>query len=423
MNKLKVLQEGLLKHGIGKCSAEKYKSGEYRTGKYKTGKHRIGKLLGQGFAAACMAVLAVSVVGAFFGASFGAVKVQAAPYETTYKVMIYSGDKGTFNGTACVSGAGEATLQSPDTIVVSGLHYGDTLNIRVSSTNGTINLNSEDGGKYQPTGTRRSGRDNSEAFDQENATSPSRAYTVTSDRTFVVTYGVPGNMVPYTVNYVLAGTNTPLPGSEAQTFYGVAGEKPVVSAPYFEGYSPVYKAITGTLKKGQENTWTFEYTRDTQQTTPAPAAPTAAPQSPSQTTQTTQLQTTTTTQGGTDETETDEGTEGEGETGEGDAENADTEGGEGGTAEEGGAEGGTAGDTESIDDEETPAGLLDLDDEEVPTGNMDLGEGEEESQEASAEPTKAKSLPMFAGIGVVASILLLVLAILLVKKKKLLFKK
>ncbi len=382
MNKMKLSQKGLLGR-------------------------RIGKLLGKSLAAVCAAFLAIT--------SFGADHALAAPYETTYKVMIYSGDKGTFNGTACVSGAGEATLQSPDTIVVSGLHYGDTLNIRVSSTNGTINLNSEDGGKYQPTGTRRSGRDNSEAFDQENATSPSRVYTVTSDRTFVVTYGVPGNMVPYTVNYVLAGTNDPIPGSEAQTFYGVAGEKPVVSAPYFEGYTPVYKAITGTLKKGQENTWVFEYTRDTQQTTPAPAAPTAAPQRPSQTTQTTQ---TTTTGGGTDETETGEGTEGEGETGEGDAENADTEGGEGGTEEEGGVEDGTAGDTESIEDEETPAGLLDLDDEEVPTGNIDLGEGEEESEEASAETTEAKHLPVFVGIGIVAVILLLVLIGLFIKKRK-----
>ncbi len=385
MNKWKVLQKGLLKN-------------------------RAGKILRSFLAAVCAVLLAISPLGA-------ADVWAAEPYETTYKVMIYSGNKGTFNGTACVSGAGEATLSTSNTIVVSGLHYGDTLNIRVSSTNGTINLNSEDGGKYQPTGTRRSGRDNSEAFDQENATSPSRTYTVTSDRTFVVTYSVPGNMVPYTVNYVLAGTNNPIPGSEAQTFYGVAGEKPVVSAPYFEGYSPVYRAITGTLKKGQENNWVFEYTRDTPRTavqaTPAPAAPaaaTAAPQRPSQTTQT---QTPATTQGGTNATGTEEGTE-EGETTGNDAEEADTE---GDTTEEGG----TAGDTEAIDDEETPAGLLDLDDEDVPTGNIDLGG--EESQEASAEPTKAKHLSVFSGIGAVSAILLLVLAGLLVKKKKILFKK
>ncbi len=375
-------------------------------------------LLRQGFAAVCAAFLAASSMGGCFEDSFGTVNVQAAaPYETTYKVMIYSGDKGTFNGTACVSGAGEAALQSPDTIVVSGLHYGDTLNIRVSSTNGTINLNPEDGGKYQPTGTRRSGRDNSEAFDQENATNPSRVYTVTSDRTFVVTYGVPGNMVPYTVNYVLAGTNDPIPGSESQIFYGVAGEKPVVSAPYFEGYTPVYRAITGTLKKGQENTWTFEYTRDTQQTTgqttPAPSAPTAVPQQPSQTTQTT-----TTTQGGTDETETDEGAEGEGETTGGDTENTDAEGNAEETTEEGDTEGGGAGETESIDDEETPAGLLDLDDEEVPTGNMDLGEDEKESKETNAETTEASHLTAFIGIGAVAVVLLLVLIGWYIKKRK-----
>ncbi|XCP85590.1 hypothetical protein ABXS75_01950 [Roseburia hominis] len=346
------------------------------------------KGLAKGVAAVCLAVLAVS--------QLGVLETRAADdYETTYKVMIYSGDKGTFNGTGCVSGAGEASLAGADTIVVSGLHYGDTISINVSSTNGAISLNPEDGGKYQPTGTRRSGRDNSEAFDKENTTSPSRIYTVTSDRTFVVTYGVPGKMVPYTVSYVLADTTTPVPGSEAQTFYGVAGEKPVVSAPYFEGYTPVYKAITGTLRRGQENTWVFEYTRNVEQTTTEPTTPQTPQQGEDQT------GTTATPGTATPGTNDNEGT--------GTAPGTDNEG--TGTENEGTNEGGTT----SIEDEETPGGVLDLDDEEVPTGNLDLSDSKKDNKEDTAE---ANHFPVFVGIGIAAVILLLVLIGLLIKRRK-----
>ncbi|XCP84628.1 hypothetical protein ABXS75_16485 [Roseburia hominis] len=348
---------------------------------------KLRKRFAKGLAAICTAVLAVT--------QFGPMEAKAADdYETTYKVMIYSGDKGTFNGTGCVSGAGEASLSGADTIVVSGLHYGDTISINVSSTNGAINLNPEDGGKYQPTGTRRSGRDNSEAFDKENMTSPSRIYTVTSDRTFVVTYGVPGKMVPYTVSYVLAGTTNPVPGSKAQTFYGVAGEKPVVSAPYFEGYTPVYKAITGTLKRGQENAWVFEYTRNVEQTTTEPATPQAPQQGEDQTG-------TTTTPGTTDNeaTGTTPGTDNEGT----------------GTNPETNEEGTNEGDTTALEEEETPGGLLDLDDEEVPAGNLNLSDSEKDNKEDAAE---ASHFPVFVGIGIAAVILLLALIGVLIKRRK-----
>ncbi|XCP84615.1 hypothetical protein ABXS75_16420 [Roseburia hominis] len=365
-----VLQKGRLDQRAG---------GQLRKGLLKGAP---GKGFAKGFAAVCAVVLAVT--------QFGPMETKAADdYETTYKVMIYSGDKGTFNGTGCVSGAGKASLQGADTIVVSGLHYGDTISINVSSTNGAINLNPEDGGKYQPTGTRRSGRDNSEAFDKENTTSPSRIYTVTSDRTFVVTYGVPGKMVPYTVSYVLAGTANPVPGSEAQTFYGVAGEKPVVSAPYFEGYTPVYKAITGTLRRGQENAWVFEYTRNVEQTTTEPVAP--------QTPQQGENQTGTTTPGTT------------GDGGTGTTPETNNEG--TGTENEGTDEGGTT----TIEDEEVPASLHDLDDEETPMSNLDLSDSEKNSKEGTAE---ASRLPVFVGVGGAAAILLLVLIGLLIKKRK-----
>lgn len=305
---------------------------------------------------------AVLMVGVWFGSVDA---LAADSYETTYKVIIYSGDKGTFNGTGCVSADGDVSLEAADMIVVSNLKYGETVRIRVSGANGAISLNPEDGGKYQPTGTKRSGRDNSEKHDDdiENMTSPDRTFTVTSDRTFVVTYGVPGKMVPYTVSYVLDGTNQAIPGSQSETFYGVAGDKPVVSAPYFEGYTPVYKAITGTLVKGQENVWVFEYTRN-----PEPAA-------------------SETPEGGT-QTQTTDGTGTDG-----DADTTDT--------------------LQGQEEEETPRELLDLDDGEVPMSNVVLDDSEDEET-----PWGARYLPAFVAIGIAAVALLGGLIVYFIKKRK-----
>lgn len=78
------------------------------------------------------------------------------------------------------------------------------------------------------------------------------------DVELVVTYGLKSNMVKYTVNYTNAagGTVPGLPASEE--FYGVIGDKPVVSYKYAEGYLPQAYRLTGTLSDG-ENVFEFVY--------------------------------------------------------------------------------------------------------------------------------------------------------------------
>jgi hypothetical protein len=84
---------------------------------------------------------------------------------------------------------------------------------------------------------------------------------MTKDTDFVAAYGVRGdNTVAYTVNYYDADGN-PIPGYPSQTFYGEAGEKPVVAFIYIEGYRPQAYNLTKTLSKNEaENVFTFEYT-------------------------------------------------------------------------------------------------------------------------------------------------------------------
>ena len=78
------------------------------------------------------------------------------------------------------------------------------------------------------------------------------------DVELVVTYGLRSNMVKYTVNYInAAGGSVPgLPASEE--FYGVIGDKPVISYKYADGYLPQTYRLTGTLSDG-ENVFDFVY--------------------------------------------------------------------------------------------------------------------------------------------------------------------
>lgn len=79
-----------------------------------------------------------------------------------------------------------------------------------------------------------------------------------SDVDLVVAYGLKTNMVKYTVRYETAGGGQ-VPGLPAsEEFYGVSGDKPVVTYRYAEGYQPQAYRLTGTLSDG-ENVFTFVY--------------------------------------------------------------------------------------------------------------------------------------------------------------------
>ena len=80
---------------------------------------------------------------------------------------------------------------------------------------------------------------------------------ISEDMDYVVAYGVEAETVQYTVRFVEYQTGKELAAS--RTYYGRIGEKPVAAYEYIEGYRPRYLAITGTLREGEENVWTFEY--------------------------------------------------------------------------------------------------------------------------------------------------------------------
>ena len=81
---------------------------------------------------------------------------------------------------------------------------------------------------------------------------------INEDRVFVATYGIKGDLVEYTVDYV---DETGKPLAAKNVYYGNPGDKPVVAYRYIEGYLPQAYNITGTLKAEGPNGFTFVYTR------------------------------------------------------------------------------------------------------------------------------------------------------------------
>ena len=179
-------------------------------------------------------LIAVCMVAALALPAFAAdTSAENEPYK--YTVRIFPGDKGTING-------------STDPIVREvEANYSwtrgdfDCLNQAASKTD-----------RYYVTGMRESGRDNN-----TNTLYKSGNFTVDRDIDLVVSYGIKGSDVPYTINYVEYGTNKVLRKSE--TYHGNDGDQPAVAYLYVEGYVPQYKVMTGTIKAGSSNEWTFYY--------------------------------------------------------------------------------------------------------------------------------------------------------------------
>ena len=107
----------------------------------------------------------------------------------------------------------------------------------------------KDSGKYYVKGVRESGKDNN--------TVSAPAFTVDSDREYVVAYGIKGDMVSYTVNYQDESGNAL---RQSEKFYGVVGDKPVVAFQYIDGYQPQAYNLTKTLNSNEaDNVFTFTY--------------------------------------------------------------------------------------------------------------------------------------------------------------------
>lgn len=322
----------------------------------------------------------------------------AAEEEYTYTVRLYAGNQGVLTGEGIDVPSGADVAFDGERIVISGLKYGDIVYIVYQDA---VTVTDD---RYYARGVRRSGRDNSEATES--------SFAVASDRDYVIAYGVKGDMVAYTVNYV-DGSGRSLLASD--TYYGVAGERQYVSARYVDGYQPQALNLVKTLSANEaENVFDFQYAR---------------------------VQSGATDSGGT----TGGSTGGTGTTGDGTGGAGTAGGGTGGTGTIGagddagvvegeigegvgiplpeGAGGGAAGAEDDVDagidgavggdltavpDEQTPTDLMDLDDEDVPLDNMKLRQ---------SAGTVLGYLPIYGAIVLVAMAALAVMAVYLRKRR------
>ncbi len=156
------------------------------------------------------------------------VGAMAAPY--TYTVRIFAGTQGTINGQSVY--------------VIPNQSYGQ----RVTFDPNMVEISNTS--KYYVKGIRESGRDNNSSVNQ-------LSFTVTQDKDYVVAYGIRGEVVIYTVQFVDENGNVL---AESEVYYGNTGDKPVVAYRYIEGYQPLYYNITGTLSDDpSQNVFTFIY--------------------------------------------------------------------------------------------------------------------------------------------------------------------
>lgn len=165
---------------------------------------------------------------------FAPTQAFAAQQPYHYTVRLFAGAQGSFSdGTDC--------------LVYSDLKPGT----RLSFHQGDVVL--DNASKYYVRGWKVSGRDN------DTSSELLAALTVTGDLDLVVSYGILGENVAYTVRYV-DEQGTELYPSES--FYGNIGESPMLAYRYVEGYAPQAYNLTGELlADASENVYTFTYTR------------------------------------------------------------------------------------------------------------------------------------------------------------------
>lgn len=295
-----------------------------------------------------------------------AVPAMAAGDGYTYTVRLFSGAQGTING--------------QEVVVHEGLRCGD----RVTFNQRDVTLG--DDSKYYIKGIRESGKDN-------NTVASTSSFPVTGDMDYVVVYGLLGDAVAYTVNYVDRDGNELAP---SETYYGNVGDAPVIAYINIDGYQPQAYNMTGRLDKdASKNVFDFVYTPVTGGTQPpgpgATAAPTAAPgiQPTTAPPAGPAAGTTAGTGGGDAAGDGGEGAAAE-EAGGGDADAADAD------ADAGAADGGEG---------NGPAELEQIGDEEVPLA--DMGNGESPLAGLSDDfADRVGELPLAAKVGICSAVLL-----------------
>ncbi len=324
-----------------------------------------------------------------FGLLFRADVLAADEYD--YTVRIYAGNQGVLGDGGIDAPSGAKIERSGEEIVITGLEYGDVVNIRAKDA---AEVTDE---KYYVKGIRRSGRDNSEATEE--------AFPVASDRDYVIAYGIRGTMVKYTVNYMDAGGKQLL---KSDTYYGNPGERQYVSYRYVEGYQPQAYNLVKTLSTDEsKNVFDFRYSpvEEGAEENQNPAAPAQPGQNA----------------GGTNAGAAPGGNAGAATPGGNAAGDEAAAGGNAedaagaapeGTDDEAGEEDGVGGDAVvPVQDEAVPQALQDLDkveDPEVPLADI--------STELSGK--RMGYLPIYSGISIAAAAALVITVILLKRRQK-----
>lgn len=307
----------------------------------------------------------------------GVQNIYAADEEYTYTVRLYAGNLGALTEKGVdVSSETASVSKREDCIEVSGLKYGDTVYLKPQDA---ATVTDE---RYHIKGVRRSGRDNSEA--------EAPTFHVASDRDYVVAYGVSGNLVAYTVNYLDMNGNQVLP---SDTYYGNIGERQYVSSRYVDGYQPQALNMVKTLSANEaENVFDFQYT--------AVAAGQGAAETPTE---------------GIDQPQNVEEAEGDGTLTGGTDDGADADAGAAADADAAAGTDDTVGGDIELPDGDVPLDqqeIVDLDDNEtVPLDDM--------RQEQSG--MRLGNLPIYGGIGAAALLALGIAMLYLQRKRKQLF--
>ncbi len=164
----------------------------------------------------------------------------------TYSVTFHAGKYGKF--TKVPEGG---TLQnSGKTAVISGIEDGSRITVDMYRDLGFV----PSGKHYYERGFVESGHDNDETSGR-----PSISIKVEQDASYTVAYGVKGKLVSYVVKYVDEKGKTLL---KSDTYYGMIGDKPVVSYRYKEGYLPnAYNEGKTLVADSSKNVFVFKYHR------------------------------------------------------------------------------------------------------------------------------------------------------------------
>ncbi len=153
-----------------------------------------------------------------------------------YTIKVYAGEHGQF-----ADGSKEVTVKVKATERVDIADIAKDAGFKVTDT------------EYYCRGYREAGHDNDE--------SPSLvAFDADEDVSYEAAYGIKGGMVKYTIMYVDGDGETL---RDADEYYGMVGDKPVVSYKYVEGYQPNAYNLTKTLSADEaENVFAFSYLKN-----------------------------------------------------------------------------------------------------------------------------------------------------------------